>query len=74
MIMDDVINRVIPDLYGVIRLPDVRRTIFRHGDKRMRKRSVYRFVGYGEYTRKLKASIMSLTISIRAYAKSIKEP
>ena len=30
-------------------------------------------LGYGEYTRKLKASVMSLTISIRAYAKSIKE-
>ena len=48
MIMDDVINRVIPDLYGVIRLPDVRRTIFRRGDKRMRKRSVYRFVNISD--------------------------
>lgn len=31
-------------------------------------------LGYGEYTRKLKASVMSLTISLRAYGKSIKEP
>ena len=44
MIMNDVIDRVIPDLYRVIRLPDVRRTIFRRGDKRMGKRSVYRLV------------------------------
>ena len=31
-------------------------------------------LGYGEYTRKLKATIMSLTISLRAYGKTIKEP
>lgn len=29
-------------------------------------------LGYGEYPRKLKSQIMSLTISIRAYGKSIK--
>lgn len=44
MVVNDVIDRVVPDLYCVIRLPDVRRTIFRRSDKRMGKRSVYRVV------------------------------
>ena len=48
MIVNDVIDRVIPNPYGVIRLPDIRRTIFRRSDKRMGKRSVYRLVNISD--------------------------
>lgn len=31
-------------------------------------------LGYGEYTKKLKSTIMALTIGIRAYIKSLSKP
>jgi len=31
-------------------------------------------LGYGEYTKKMKATIMSLTMGIRAYGKSLTQP
>ena len=67
MIVNDVIDRVIPNPYGVIRLPDIRRTIFRRGDKRMRKRSVYRFVNISDQLVCLSRPMIDCHFILRRY-------